>query len=568
MNVELSDQAQAALEADGPILVLGGPGSGKTTLALLTAQRLLPTLQPGQEVMFLSFSRAAVRQVLVRCRDILTSSQRRLISVKTYHAFCMDLLKSHGRLLTGQPPRIAYPTAARLAKSAHDGDWDAEQQRLAQQEGLYCFDQFAPASLELLTRASCVLELVSRRFPIIVLDEFQDTDDAQWELVKLLSQHSRLITLADADQRIFEYDDRVDPERLNYLREFLQPAEFDLGTANHRSPDADILSFADAVLRNQSLPKTSDVTLTSYWGNAFRATVHAAVVWVYSSLRRQGIPSPTVAVLCRSNPLVGDVSALLSEPHTFKGTPYKSVEHHVVWDAELTTAAAQVVASILEWPQHEPTVGTAATLQHLANYYDLKNAEHPSNAARQTATSYRSAATAVLAGRQPGPQAAKQLVLARNADFALRGSPEPDWLLARSIVAGVPKLKEVFNSARFVRMFRATDEIGGTLGKRWLDSGTYGRASEIVRRTLEARQMVSANTDPTGVILMTMHKSKGKEFDGVVIVEGQYSGKFFGSSSEQEPYEATRRLLRVAITRARHKVCIVRPTNVRALSDR
>lgn len=139
--------------------------------------------------------------------------------------------------------------------------------------------------------------------------------------------------------------------------------------------------------------------------------------------------------------------------------------------------------------------------------------------------------------------------------------------MARNVVAGNPKLKEVFISARFVRLFRATDEIGGTLSKEWLASGTYGRAAESIRRTLEARQLISENTEPRGIMLMTMHKAKGKEFDGVVIIEGQHRGTFFGDSREQEPFEATRRLLRVAITRARHKVHIVRPNGVRPLTD-
>ncbi|PZR03568.1 MAG: ATP-dependent helicase, partial [Archangium gephyra] len=99
MTFELSEEANAALNEARPILVLGGPGSGKTTLSLLKAQRLMPTLKPEQEILFLSFSRAAVRQVVIRCKDVLTSDERRLIQVRTYHSFALDILRSHGRLL-------------------------------------------------------------------------------------------------------------------------------------------------------------------------------------------------------------------------------------------------------------------------------------------------------------------------------------------------------------------------------------------------------------------------------------------------------------------------------------
>ena len=66
------------LAAAGHLLVTGGPGSGKTTIALLKAQKRIPNLKPGQEILFLSFSRAAVRQVLTRCKAILSSDERRL----------------------------------------------------------------------------------------------------------------------------------------------------------------------------------------------------------------------------------------------------------------------------------------------------------------------------------------------------------------------------------------------------------------------------------------------------------------------------------------------------------
>lgn len=566
MNLELSDQAQAALDADGQILVLGGPGSGKTTLALMKAKMLIPILHPGQEVLFLSFSRAAVRQVLVRCQEILTGSERRLISVKTYHAFCMDLLKTHGRLLTGRPPRIIYPGVALLAKSAHGGDWESERRRLAHEDGLYCFEQFAPSTVEVLNRAERTRKLISKRYPVVILDEFQDTDDSQWELVKLLSRDSRLITLADPDQRIFEYDVKVDPERLNHLREFLTPSEFDLGGANYRSPDAGILSFADAVLRNAPPPPSEDVRVASYWPRALAAGVHNHVVLLISQLREASIPSPNVAVLCRTNSLVADVSGWLQEDRDFNGIKLTPVDHHVVWDAELTTAAAQVVGSILEWPQYAMDSAVVATLRCLANYYDLKNAEHPTNSAQTKAASYRAAELAISEGRSTRLKAAGYLVSSFNDGLALVGKPESDWLTARGVLSGSPTLEEVFKSARFVRLFRAKDEIGGILSQQWLSSGSYGRAADLVRRALEARQLISANTEPSGVVLMTMHKAKGKEFDGVVIVEGVHKGSFFDANREKAPFEASRRLLRVGITRARHRVFIVRPRGAQPLT--
>lgn len=565
MTIELSDEAVRALEQEGSILVTGGPGSGKTTLALLKAQQLIPTLQPGQKILFLSFSRAAVRQVLTRTKDVLKYGERQSIHVMTYHAFCLDLLRSHGQLLTGRAPRILFPGPERLAKAEHEGVWGHEVLRLATEEGRYAFSAFAGSSAGLLQRAGSVRFLISDMYPVIIVDEFQDTDDSQWALVQELAKSSLLITLADPDQRIFEYQDSIDPLRLEHLRETLKPAEFDLGGDNHRSPNAGILQFADAVLKNAPPPTTSDVGQLAYHASSRDAMVHAAVIWMLSQLRKQGITSPSVAVLARSNPLVGDLSMVLSTAHTYSGQNFRPVDHHVVWDAELTAAAAQVVAAILEWPQHDKAQGVAITLDAVAQFYDMKYAEKPSASAASDASSFRAAAGAVRVGRTPRTRAGKLLLAAHVADPGYNGDSAADWLIARRIVEAIPQLSEVATSARFVRLFRATDEIGGRLASQWASSGTYADARTIVRRTLEVGRVAANEPDPAGVLMMTMHKSKGKEFDGVILVEGQYRGPFFNTRSEAWPYAASRRLLRVGITRARHRVLIIRPNGAMPL---
>lgn len=566
MSFDLSATAQQALEADGPMLVLGGPGSGKTTLSLFKAQRLIPQLAPGQEVLFLSFSRAAVHQVVVRCKQVLGRDERRLIAVKTYHAFCMEILQAHGRLLTGRPARILFPRQERLRQSVYAGDWATEQGRLAQEEGLYAFDQFARSGANLLRRASCVRTLLADKHPVIILDEFQDTNDSQWAFVQQLAQVSRIVVLADPDQRIFEYDASVDPRRLDQLRDLISPAEFDLGTDNHRSPGGGILSFADAVLRNRPLPTPPEVVVRPFWPNAFEATVHAGVVWLLSALRKAGIARPSVAVLCRTNSLVSRLSESLSKEHSLNGTAYKPVEHAVTWDAELAAAAASVVASILEWPQLPPEAAAVSTLGVIADFYDIKNADSPSQTAGKTAGSFRSAVERVEADKAPRSKAAKAIVSASEVGIDLTGAPIEDWKRAQAILSGSQQLEEVHKHSRFVRLFRASGEIGPQLSERWSESGTYRQAQDVVRRSIDRARLVSAKSDPQGVVLMTMHKSKGKEFDGVVLVEGTHSGPFLDSRNEQAPYPASRRLLRVGITRARSRVVILRPNGAPPLT--
>lgn len=552
MKLELCEKRKAVIAQGGHLLVLGGPGSGKTTIALLKAQRQSATLKPGQGILFLSFSRAAIRQVLLRCKEILTPAERRAVTVQTYHAFCMEILEAHGRLLHGRPIRFLYPGEERLQKSAFDGDWMVERRRLASEQGLYCFDLFAAGAADLLEGCAALRELIADRFPMIIVDEFQDTDDNQWRIVRALAEVTDVFCLADPEQRIFDYRDDIDPRRLDILREDIQVTEFDLGGENHRSPNAGILQFADAVLHNHSpLPATPDIKQVSYWQNTFAATVHAAVIWTFSALRKKGVEHPSVAVLSRSNSLIADLSVILSETHTYNKQTLPVIEHDVVWDAELSAAAAVVVASILEWPTGPAEETLARTLRVIAGYYKLKNAEEPTNAAAEHARKYDEAAAKVATGEGPRINAAKALVAVYKAGIDLVGEPVADWKAARWVLHDIPALNELFREARLVRLFRATDALASGLGERWLALSSYAGASELVKRILEQERLVAAERDPQGCILMNMHKAKGKEFDGVVLVEGAFKSSFFDERNEQPPFERSRRLLRVGLTRAR-----------------
>ncbi|RPV15961.1 UvrD-helicase domain-containing protein [Pseudomonas aeruginosa] len=568
MKLELCEKRKAVIAQGGHLLVLGGPGSGKTTIALLKAQRQSATLKPGQGILFLSFSRAAIRQVLLRCKEILTPAERRAVTVQTYHAFCMEILEAHGRLLHGRPIRFLYPGEERLQKSAFDGDWMVERRRLASEQGLYCFDLFAAGAADLLEGCAALRDLIADRFPMIIVDEFQDTDDNQWRIVRALAEVTDVFCLADPEQRIFDYRDDIDPRRLDILREDIQVTEFDLGGENHRSPNAGILQFADAVLHNHSpLPATPDIKQVSYWQNTFAATVHAAVIWTFSALRKKGVEHPSVAVLSRSNSLIADLSVILSETHTYNKQTLPVIEHDVVWDAELSAAAAVVVASILEWPTGPAEETLARTLRVIAGYYKLKNAEEPTNAAAEHARKYDEAAAKVATGEGPRINAARALVAVYKAGIDLVGEPVADWKAARWVLHDIPALNELFREARLVRLFRATDALASGLGERWLALSSYAGASELVKRILEQERLVAAERDPQGCILMNMHKAKGKEFDGVVLVEGAFKSSFFDERNEQPPFERSRRLLRVGLTRARTLVTIVRPQNSRPLVD-
>ena len=173
--------------------------------------------------MFLSFSRAAVRQISDRVAEHLPRAVRDRLEIRTFHAFFMDFVRAHGPLLTGTPAVFLPPDAENTRKADHDGDWDAEARDLARR-GTYVFDQLAPVAATLLERSPALRRLYSSRYPLVIVDEFQDTNLDQWRVIQALAEGSTIICLADPDQRIFEdFIPGVDEARLQQAVEVLNP---------------------------------------------------------------------------------------------------------------------------------------------------------------------------------------------------------------------------------------------------------------------------------------------------------------------------------------------------------
>ena len=113
-------QKKAFLQSAGHVLALGGPGSGKTHVALIKARDEIRSarLLPGQRILFLSFARPTVARVLEKAKELITPDDLNLLEVNTYHGFAWSILRSHGYLLNnGKPLQLLPPPegAARLA---------------------------------------------------------------------------------------------------------------------------------------------------------------------------------------------------------------------------------------------------------------------------------------------------------------------------------------------------------------------------------------------------------------------------------------------------------------------
>jgi DNA helicase-2/ATP-dependent DNA helicase PcrA len=155
--MELTDQQKAILAASGHLLITGGPGAGKTTIAILKGGRIAAEeLRSGQDVLFLSFARATVSRVIEakEAEGDLPEVVKKRIEVDTYHAFFWRIIKTHGYLI-GLPRRLSLLTPpnesialsairSKYAKdkkltdaerAAKEAEQDAERNR-CQKEGL------------------------------------------------------------------------------------------------------------------------------------------------------------------------------------------------------------------------------------------------------------------------------------------------------------------------------------------------------------------------------------------------------------------------------------------------
>ena len=259
MAVNICEKRRSVLNEHGHCLVLGGPGSGKTTLGLLKALGRMERLRSGQSILFLSFSRAAVARVASAALDQLPHDKKNLLSVQTFHSFFWQVLQGHGYLL--DCPRQLRIIQSHEETSLRNGikpddtllwaEWEDRRLDLFRDSGRICFDLFAPLARQLLSGAKRLRERLSSRYPLIIVDEAQDTNNEQWECVRLLSAISQIICLADPDQMIYGHLPGVNADRLPLIRETLQPLEIDLGDENNRSPGTDIALFARDIYRGK-----------------------------------------------------------------------------------------------------------------------------------------------------------------------------------------------------------------------------------------------------------------------------------------------------------------------------
>jgi DNA helicase-2/ATP-dependent DNA helicase PcrA len=563
-ELKLCDQRKALLASGGHLLVLGGPGSGKTTIALVKAATEIASaaVASGQRVLFLSFARATVTRIVQESRLRIPRDARSKVEISTYHGFAWEFIRGHGYLLTGHrmlrllPPPDAAGKLAGIAKV----DRPAELQRLLAVDGLLGFDLFAGLSADLLEQSPRLCRILADCYPVIILDEFQDTNLDEWRMIAALGKHSRLIALADAEQRIYEFRG-ADPARIGQFIERFEPRVFDFGKENNRSDGTDIVDFGNDVLTGANVGKNYthvSVSRYNYYQDEPLSPVKHTTLAARQRLYRVGGDGWSLAVLVKSRDMMLKVSSYFGSTGRLP-----EIAHDVLIDPEGPALAAVLIGRLLEGAARADEL-TAALLGDVINHIRGRNGGDINQSDLKLAgalSAYQNGAP-LRGSTRTALMADIKAIAAGRMGLVLTGDPEADWLAVRRLIdeANHQKLKFVADDTRFIRLLNRGTQLRENLAARWRADGRYTQARAIVAGALLQEHFSASTRVWTGVNVMTIHKSKGKEFDEVIVFEGAHAGRLLRDSPSGRDVEQARLALRVAVTRARKRTTVLTPS--------
>jgi DNA helicase-2/ATP-dependent DNA helicase PcrA len=559
MPLILCDQRRQLLATDGHIVVRGSAGSGKTTIALAKAcADLIAGRLPDQsKALFLSFARATVARVAEQATASIPRAQMSRIEINTYHGFAWTALKSHAYLLCArQGVSLLLPAQARSRLAGLDGDERlARQRQLFDEEGLIAFDLFPPLLTELFRRVPTLAEAYGRAYPLIIVDEFQDTNAEEWAMIAQLGHHSRLIALGDPKQRIYDFKG-ADPRRFGEFIAQFRPTEFDFVGENRRSAGTDILEFADAMIEGVFRPNAyAGVSIARYSGQSLRP-LKQEVLRSIGRLRR--VPDWSLAILVPANNLAVHVFDYMARAdHGLPGYPIE-----ILVSAEGPMLAGALIALMLE-PKTSTVHLGGLLLDGLAEF-ELGRSETASNVAIDRASRLRSIGQMVrrrgdqgFGRRGIGPDVLQLIRVVE--ELALTGDPMTDWRAVRAAFAASPRaqLQAVAKEARHMRLLRRGAQIESRFAEAWRNHGAYRNARAMLSAAAVEDQFAATTRPHRGVTVMTIHRAKGKEFDEVIVFEGTFLRYLQPRGRDAE--RSARFNLHVAATRARNAVTIMTP---------
>lgn len=617
-------QAAAVAHVGSPLLIVAGAGSGKTRVLTHRIAYLLAArdVHPGQ-VIAITFTNKAAGEMKERVAA-LVGGRARFMWVSTFHSACVRVLRAEhahaglkstfsiydaddsrrlmqlvvreldldpkrypARALAAQvsnlknelvDPEDLAPTAKGPHERALAEAYPLYQRRLREAQALD-FDDLIMTTVHLLRAKPQVAEKYRQRFRHVLVDEYQDTNHAQYALVKELvgppgadPPPGELCVVGDADQSIYAFRGATIRNILEFERDFPDARTIVL-EQNYRSTQT-ILDAANAVIDQNHGRKPKRLWSEQGTGEPIVGYVadseHAEADWIAREINRlsdAGLSRPAdVAVFYRTN----SQSRVFEEVFIRLGLPYKVVggvrfyERREVRDAlAYLRAVANVddtvsVRRILNTPRRGIGDRAQACVEALATRERVSFGAALGRAADAPGISTRAANACAefvallddlreLAG-QAGPEDVLEAALNRSGYLAsLEESTDPQD------AGRLENLQELVSVAReYTERAQATEDGQGP---------TLAGFLEQVALVADADEVPDpADPEQSGVVtLMTLHTAKGLEFP-VVFLTGLEDGVFphLRSLGEPRELEEERRLAYVGVTRAQQRLYVSR----------
>jgi len=596
------EQRLAAETTEGPLLILAGAGTGKTRAITFRMANLILHGVPAESILAVTFTNKAAEEMQNRVSDLLMRAgvppERPWLS--TFHSLCARLLR-RGAASAGLPSnfsifddndqlaaiKLAMATlniedddlqpravlsrisfAKNQAQSPEDmrkeaftsdarqsADIYAQYEKILARSKAVDFDDLLLRSARLLRDSAAVREKWQRRFRYLHVDEYQDTNRVQYDLLRLLvGPHHNICVVGDEDQSIYRWRGADVSILLSFSRDFPEAKVIRL-ERNYRSTQS-ILDAAGAVVKNNSdrlgktlrAEQTAGANLRYFEGRDAQAEAEFVAEELQKLLDDDS--GQTCAVEYRTN----FQSRAFEETFRRRGLRYKLVGGFSFYKrAEVQDALAYVRLAmhpdddiaflrVLNVPPRGIGKTTVDALRDTAN----KNGTSFWNAMEDFVTA--------AAGRAVAPLRAFMDLIAR-IQAALTEKDPADFIRFVLDETGYLTMLRDRNSPEDVARMENLEELTRAVAES-MDAG------ESFVDFLDAAALVSdadSFEGKPGVTLITLHSTKGLEFDHVFLT-GMEEGicPHVRSSIEEKAVEEERRLVYVGMTRARKTLTLTR----------
>jgi DNA helicase-2/ATP-dependent DNA helicase PcrA len=609
-------QREAVAATEGPVLVVAGAGSGKTRVLTYRIAHLIGDLGVAPDsILAITFTNKAANEMKERVGQ-LVGGMVRSMWVSTFHSACVRILRREAfrlgyksgftiyddadslRLLrmvikdldldTKRFPEKAMKAVISNAKNelvdfesfADQGDgfyheqvadvYRLYQQRLVEASAMD-FDDLLMVTVELFAAFTDVLGHYQQRFRYVLVDEYQDTNRAQYMLVKQLTDaHRNLCVVGDSDQSIYKFRG-ADIRNIRDFEKDYPDARVIVLDQNYRSTET-ILEAANSVIANNT--KRTPKHLWSDRGTGVPIIRFEAedehdesgfIVDEVEQLQKHGFNLADIAVFYRTNAMsrvIEDVFVRRGVPYTVVGSvkfyDRKEVKDAVAYLKMLVNPADEVsVKRIINEPRRGIGNTTVAHVDRFTQVNDLNFFEGLThvdeipqlNARAQKAVAEFVALTDMLREKAEngGVEAAVQGVLDDTGMVAKYESERTIEAMGR-----VENLREL---AGVAAEFEASNQ-GAIIGDEPYDSLDNLRRLEVFLESTALVADIDEWDEGAGAVtLMTLHTAKGLEFPAVFIV-GMEDGVFphMRSLGDPDELEEERRLAYVGITRAQDRL--------------